>query len=154
MGRGAWKRGEFGKSADNWAAGYTASGPAIAKGIQQPKRSPTQAAIAAKDRMVAGINEAVASGRWQNALAAAGDAGWQEGMTKKTIPSLATRATAGKAHFSAFAAGYGGAVVAQAQSLPPRGDFNANMARSQAMAQWQHQNKGKYRKMWRGGAGA
>lgn len=154
MGRGAWKRGQFSASADKWASGYSAAGPNILKGIQTPKRSPTQAAIAAKDRMLAGINDAVSSGRWANALSAAGDAGWQAGMTNKTVPSLSTRATAGKGHYAAFAQGYGGAVVAQANSLPPRGDFGANMQRAQQMAQWQHQNRGKYRKMWRGGTGA
>lgn len=153
MGRGAFKRGDFAGAAGKWAAGYSGAGEAIRKGIQNPKQSPTQAAIAAKDRMIAGINEAVSSGRWQNGLQASGDAGWQKGMTDKTIPSLGTRANAGKQHYAAFAQAWGGAVAAQANSLPPRGTFDQNLQRSTAMNTWMHQQKGKYRHMWRGGAG-
>lgn len=154
MGRGAWRRGQFQASADKWASGYTGAQAALTAGVQNPKADPTAAAIANVGTMVNNFNAALAGGassQWAQNLRKAGQAGWATGMQQFASTGLAAKASKGKPHYAAFATQYGGAVVAAANSLPPRGDFSANMARQQQMAAWEHQNRGKYRKLWRGG---
>jgi hypothetical protein len=155
VGKGAWKRGDFAGSATRWSSGYTNAGANLAKGVQNPKRDPTQAAIANVNGLITGFNAATAGGaqsQWAQALTRAGLAGWQTGMTQFAQTGLAAKAQKGMPHYQSFASGYGPAVVQQAASLPARADFATNMQRSQAMAQWEHNQRGKYRKLWRGGA--
>jgi hypothetical protein len=153
MGRGAWRRGQYSQSADRWAAGYQGSGTAIAAGVAAPKQDPTAAAIAAVNQLIAGFNAATTGGaqsQWANALRKAGQAGWAAGMTMFAQSGLAAKASKGKPHFATFAQQYGAAVVQAANSLPARGDFAANQARSSQMQAWEHGQRGKYRKLWRG----
>lgn len=152
MARGAWKRGDFATAARNWATGYTASGPALIAGVKAPKRSPTQAAVGAKDRMVSGFNASVSDGTWERNITRSGDQGWMAGMTLFANSGLGTKATKGTPHYQAFAQAYGPAVVQQAQALPPRGSFEQNQQRSAQLNTWQHSQKGKFKGAWRGGA--
>jgi hypothetical protein len=155
MGKGAWKRGDFAGSAQRWQTGYQNAGQNLTKGVQNPKRDPTQAAIANVNSLISGFNAATAGGaqsQWAQALAKAGLGGWQAGMTQFAQTGLAAKAQKGAPHFQSFAQGYGPAVVQQAASLPPRADFATNQQRSAVMQQWEHNQRGKYRKMWRGGA--
>lgn len=155
MGRGAWRRGQFAQSGQKWQSGYQNAGAAIQAGVQNPKQSPTNAAIAQVNTLITNLNAAFQGGSnsmWAQNLRRAGDQGWQAGMTAFAQAGLATKATKGGAHYAAFAQQYGPAVVQQANQLPARGDFAANMQRSQAMAQWEHSQRGKFRKLWRGGA--
>lgn len=153
MGRGRWKRGDYTGSGNAWQQGYAAAGPNLTKGVQNPKRSPTQAAIAAANTMVQNWNAATAGGaqsQWAQGLQRSGDAGWQQGMTAFANTGLAAKAQKGAAHYSAFAQQYGPAVTQQAAGLTPRADFATNMQRAQQMAAWQHGQRGKYRRLWRG----
>lgn len=153
MGRGAWKRGQVAASAAKWAAGYQAAGPALTAGVANPSADPTAAAIANVASLVANFNAATAGGAqsvWAQNLRRAGQAGWAAGMNAYASQGLAMKASKGQAHYQAFAAQYAPAVVAAAAGLPARGDFAQNMARAQAMANWEHNNRGKFRKLWRG----
>lgn len=151
MGKGAWKKGNFQGSAQNWAQGYSNAGANLAAGVNNPTRDPTQAAIAAKDSMLAGINQAVQSGAWASGLQRAGLAGWQQGMKAYAQTGLATKAQKGQPRYAAFAQSYGPAITAQASSLPPRGPAGTNQARSAQINDWAHSQRGKYRHAWRGG---
>lgn len=156
MGRGAWKRGQFAQSGAKWQQGYQAAGPAIQAGVQNPKQSPTNAAIANVNTLIQNLNQAFAGGansQWAQALRRSGDAGWAAGMQQFAQAGLAAKAQKGQAHYAAFAQQYGPAVLQAAAALPARGDFAQNMQRAQNMAQWEHTQRGKYRKLWRGGAG-
>jgi hypothetical protein len=152
MSRGKLSRESIAAAAQKWANGYAGSGAAMAKGVQNPTRDPTAAAIAQQNAMVQGWNASITSGQWKASLASAGLAGWQAGMMQKTIPSLATRANVGQPHVTAFLNAWAPAITAAIQSLPPRGDYAANKARSGAMQDWEHAQRGKFRKMWRGQA--
>lgn len=155
MGRGAWRKGQFAQTAQKWQTGYQGAQAALTAGVKAPKASPTQAAIAQVNTLVTNLNAAFAGGAnsmWAQALQRSGDAGWSAGMTQYAQSGLAAKAAKGAPHYSAFAQQYGPAVVQQANSLPPRGDFAANQARQAAMAAWEHQQRGKFRKLWRGGA--
>lgn len=153
MGRGRWKRGDFGGSANAWQQGYTNAGAALQAGVQNPKRSPTQAAIGAVNTMVQNWNASTAGGAqstWAQGLQRSGDAGWAAGMKQFASTGLAAKAQKGQSHYAAYAQQYGPAVVQQAASLPARADFATNQQRSAAMQQWQHNQRGKYRHLWRG----
>lgn len=155
MGRGAWKRGQFAQSASKWQSGYQGSQAAITAGVQNPKQSPTNAAIAQVNTLVANLNAAFQGGaqsQWANALRRSGDAGWAAGMTQFAGSGLAAKAAKGAPHYATFASQYGPAVLQAASQLPARGDFAQNQQRASAMAQWEHNQRGKYRKLWRGGA--
>lgn len=148
-----YKSGNFQAMASKWSSGLQGSTEAIKAGIQNPKQSPTQAAVAAKDRMVSQFNASVTDKTWENNITRSGDAGWRDGILKTGLARLATGAAKGQQHWQAFAAQYGPAIEAQKQTLPARGDFATNQQRSAALNGWAHSQKGKYRKLWRGGAG-
>lgn len=153
MGRGRWKRGDFAGSASAWQTGYSAAGAALQAGVNAPKRSPTQAAIANANTMVTNWNAATAGGAqstWAQGLQRSGDAGWAAGMKQFAATGLAAKAAKGAPHVAAFAQQYGPAAVQQAASLTPRADFATNQQRSLAMQNWAHSNRGKYRHLWRG----
>ena len=137
-------------AAQKWAANYSASGPEITAGVQNPRADPTAAAIANKNGWVQGVNRAATDGSWENGLRKAGQAGWQNGMMQKTIPSLATRAQAGLAHYQAFRNAWNTFLDSALPNLPARGTYEQNMARARSMADAQHAQHGKYRKLWRG----
>lgn len=139
------------QAAQKWAANYAASGPAIQAGVAQPRQDPTAAAIAQQTTLVQNFNQAVTSGAWANGLRKAGLAGWQTGMTKKTIPSLATRAQAGADHYQAFRSQWNAFLDSTLANLPARGTYEQNMQRARAMADAEHGQRGKFRKLWRGG---
>lgn len=153
MGRGAWRRGQIQQSAAKWQSGYQGAQAAIQAGVQNPKQDPTAAAIANVNGLISGFNAATAGGAqstWAQNLRKAGQAGWAAGMNQFATSGLASKASKGMPHYQAFAAQYGPAVVAAASQLPARGDFAANQQRAANMAQWEHQQRGKYRKLWRG----
>lgn len=141
--------------AATWAQNYGASGQAMTRGVQNPTRDPTTAAIGQQNTMVANWNAAVTSGRWAAGLQAAGLQGWQQGMINKTIPQLAQRAQVGAAHVQAFLAAWLPAVQSQVQQLPARADYATNKQRMNTLLDWMHSQKGKYKHVWRpaGGGG-
>lgn len=152
MSRGAWKRGQFSQSAQAWQTGYSGSSQAMQAGVANPSQDPTAAAINNVNGLVAGFNAATTGGAqsiWANNLRKAGLAGWQTGMKNFAATGLANKAQIGAPHFLAFAQQYGPAVVAYAASLPARGDFATNQQRATMMSTWEHQQRGKYRKLWR-----
>lgn len=150
---GAWKKGQFAQGAQKWQQNYGASGANLKSGVAAPSRDPSAAAIAAKESMVAGFNAAITSGMWQQNLQRSGLAGWQAGMNKFADTGLSMAAQKGAQHVAAFANAYGPQVMQQVASLPARGPAGTNQQRSAQLNQWQHQNRGKNRAAWRGGAG-
>lgn len=156
MGRGRWKRGDFAGSGNAWQTGYAGAGANLTAGVANPRRSPTQAALSAANTMVQNWNAATAGGaqsQWGQGLQRSGDAGWAAGMKAFAATGLAAKASKGAPHYTAFAQQYGPAVVQQAASLTPRGDFATNQQRSAAMQAWEHNQRGKFRHLWRGAGG-
>lgn len=139
------------QAAAAWAAGLTSAGTAISDGVKNPRASPTAQALAAKNLMVSAWNASITSGAWANNLSAAGDTAWAAGMMNKTIPNLATSASAGQPHYLAFAQQWFPALETAVGNLPARGDYAQNKARATAMMDWEHSQRGKFRKVWRGG---
>lgn len=72
-------------------------------GIKKPRRDPVDAAIAAKETMVARHNEAMASGAWEDGLRFSGTEGWREASLKKGAPRFSTGVQFGLPKVRAFA---------------------------------------------------
>lgn len=137
------------QAAQKWANGYAQSGNAIKAGVQNPSRDPTQAAIAAQQTLLANLTAAITSGRWAQGLQQSGLQGWQQGMLNKTIPSLATRAQVGQGHYAAFLQQWIPPLQSFIQTLPPRADYATNKSRMNAVLDYMHGQRGKFRRAWR-----
>lgn len=55
-------------------------------GVKKPKRNPIEAAIAAKETMVAKLTEVLAGTKWEDALRFVGEEGWRTAALKKGAP--------------------------------------------------------------------
>jgi hypothetical protein len=103
------------------------------KGAMNPKRSPTAGAIASKDAMLAGIQNAVSSGRWQKRLEASGDAAYTQGIKDKGRAryqtGVATQSAVGKvtAHLQSMQN------VLSGVTLAPRGPKGSNYGNVQTV---------------------
>lgn len=60
-----------------------AAGEDYVKGVRNPRKSPMQAAIAQKGKMVARFNEAINSGKWEDGLNSISDKEWSDITAKK-----------------------------------------------------------------------
>jgi len=68
----------------------------ILKGIKNPKRSPTQAAIDNKDKMRANWQKAMDAGRWEKGLQESGDERWRNNFEKVGVDKITTGIEANK----------------------------------------------------------
>lgn len=130
------------EAAANWATGTAAAGPKYIKGVQAVRTSPTQLAAAASARWAANVAASrpkfeanlnkVSLQQWQNSAATVGAANLATGVQKGTpkveavMPKLIQNLTN---------------VV---NSLPARGDVNANKQRVLAFIDGMHATKGSY----------
>ena len=73
---------------DKWSRRLNASGPDIQSGVQRVTTAPGQLAAQAQDRMLAGVTDAITSGRWQRRVSAVPLQDWQSAMITKGIPRI------------------------------------------------------------------
>ena len=71
------------ESVGKWIERGAVSVDEYLKGVRNPKRSQSASAIAAQPLMLAGVTQAVTSGRWANKLRQSGDAGHLAGVEEK-----------------------------------------------------------------------
>jgi len=106
-------------SADKWVRRAGQAGPDYARGVQNPRTSWQDATTAAAESQAAGVQQAIAEGRFEKGVAAAGNAKWQRKATtvgaQRFGPGVAAAKGDYEAGFSPFAA------VIQGVQLPPRG---------------------------------
>lgn len=80
--------------AQRWAQRMAQSTDAYKRGIQSVQVSPTELAAQNADGYLAGVQEAVNSGKFQAALRRVSNAAWQQAAIVKGAPRLATGASA------------------------------------------------------------
>lgn len=68
----------------------------ILKGIKNPKRSPTDSAIANKDKMRTNWQKSMDAGSWEKGLRAAGDDKWRNNFEKKGVDKISAGIEANK----------------------------------------------------------
>lgn len=133
------------KSAQTAAANWTASSgraqTAYTEGVNGTTKDQAALAVAAIPRMVAGFNAAASSGRIAAGLQRGGTAYWKS----QTVAKVGAYALGFQNGGNAYAAAAQKILAAEAQivnSLPARGDINANLQRANAFALGLHALKG------------
>ena len=106
-------------SADKWVRRAGQAGPDYAAGVANPRRDWQQATMDATEAQAAGVQQALADGRFEKGVAAAGNAKWQ----RKAKGLGAARFGQGVADAQPdYVAGFTPyAAVIQGITLPPRG---------------------------------
>jgi hypothetical protein len=123
-------------SAQKWANNLSAATTAIQQGVAGVTVSPTAKAAQMIQAQVAGVQRAAASGKTQRALEAVTLQQWQNAMTTKGVPRIATGAAAALPKFQNFLNQLIPYQQAGMNQLPPRGDINQNIQRMVAWTQY------------------
>ena len=105
--------------ADKWKRRLSGSTEDIRRGIDKVTVAPGQSAAAAQDRMLNGVTEAVASGRWARKTAAVPLEAWKGAAKDKGLARIGSGATAAEAKMARVA-----------QTLLPAVDAAAAAARA------------------------
>lgn len=124
-------------AAAKWQQRFGAAGPAWAAGIQSVTVAPGQAAAAAKDRYLAGVQANV--NRYAANVAAVPLQTWKDVSVNKGQGRLASGAQAGLPKFQAAIARVLDAEKSIISGLPPRGSVEQNIQRSAAFQLAMHQ---------------
>lgn len=88
--------------AERWKKNLSAATAAMKEGVLAVTVSPTQKAAAKADKYLAGIQEAVSTGKWQAALQAVSLGSWQDKMINVGLPRVASGAAAAMPKMTAF----------------------------------------------------
>lgn len=105
--------------ANKWASVTPQRAGEYAKGVKAPKRSWAQATADASDAQAAGVQAAIAEGRFAKGVQAAGDAKWSRKAAGVGASRFGSGVTAAKGDYQTGFAPY--ASVIQGVTLPPRG---------------------------------
>lgn len=127
------------QAATNWANGMSGASAKMTAGINAVTSSPMDAAANASDRYLMGIQKAVSSGKWQAGLRKVSTQDWKDAMINKGVPRVASGAQAAKPKMQNFMTNFLPFLangVNQMNSSNPRGDLEANIARSAFMQRW------------------
>jgi hypothetical protein len=117
-------------AATKWAQNLGAAGQAYTAGVQSVTQAPGQLAAAASDRYLAGVQTNVQKFKANVGSVSLGD--WQAAAVNKGAPRLATGASAAQPKMAAVLQQLFPYIEQVRNSLPPRGDIEANIARSAA----------------------
>lgn len=116
------------EAAARWQQQFGASGPRWAAGIEAVTVPPGQAAAAAQDRYMAGVQQNV--GKWASRTAAVPLSTWKAVSVQKGQGRLASGATAGAQKYQAAIGRVLDTAKAVIAGLPPRGTVEQNIQRS------------------------
>lgn len=124
-------------AAAKWQQNFGAAGPAWAAGIEAVTVAPGQAAAAAQDRYLLGVQTNVS--KWATKTAAVPLATWKTVSVQKGQSRLASGAQAGLAKYQTAIQKVLDAEKSIVASLPPRGTVEQNIQRSSAFQLAMHQ---------------
>lgn len=114
-----------------WNTGFSGASQAWIDGVNSVQTAPGLAAAAAADRMLANFQAALPKYKANVAAVTTGD--WQAACKNKGMTRFASGAQAGQAKYVAKMSQVLPAISQIRDSLPPRGDVNANLERSRQM---------------------
>lgn len=125
-----------------WGTNLNASGPYIQSGVQRVTTAPGQAAAAASDRMLAGVQKAVTSGKWAKGVSSVTLQQWQNAMIQKGIPRLAQGVTSAQQNKQPQIQALLTAVdtASAAANALPKGGLEQGIARATAFMRSMSQN--------------
>lgn len=125
--------------AAKWSQGLASAGQRIADGVNGVTVAPGAAAARQKDVWAA--NTAASRDKWATNTAKVSVQDWRDAMITKGVPRIASGATAAQPKFAAFMGKLMPYIATQKQSLPARGNLDANIARMTAFARGMSQFK-------------
>lgn len=121
--------------ADKWSRNLAGSTDSIRQGVQAVTQNPAEKAAQRVEAYLAGVQRAVADGKYARGLRRVTLQMWQEAMLNKGIGRVASGATAGKGKMVSFLEKFLPHLEAGKQKLAsmPRGDLQTNIQRAVAM---------------------
>jgi len=124
--------------ADKWARNTKAATQSMKDGVQAVTESPMEKAADRADAMVAGVQRAVADGRWQAGLRRVSTQEWKDRMISKGIPRVSQGVTDATNDFASFMGEFMPYVQEGQRQLAstPRGDLQTNINRMVQMVQF------------------
>lgn len=130
--------------AQKWANAMAASTQKFTAGVEAVSTNPMEKAAARADQYLAGVQEAVASGRYSAGLRRVSLSDWKQAMIKKGAPRLGSGAQAAIPKFRAFMTRLMSHIESGKSMLEstPRGDFATNVQRAVRWMEHMHQAKG------------
>lgn len=123
--------------AAKWASNTGRASESIRTGVQAVTVNPAERAIARQDAYAAGVQRAIAEGRYRRGLSRVTLQSWQDAMITKGLPRIASGASAAQPKMAAFLEKFLPHLEAGRQRLQqmPRGDLQQNIARMVAMVE-------------------
>lgn len=130
-----------GNPAEKWARRAGVAQQDYTAGVSNPRRSWSQAATSAAATWAAGVQTAIAGGRFAKGVQKAGDSAWSEGAKGKGVNRFAEGVAGAQDKYSAGIAPY--LAVITSTTLPARGPKGSavNFQRSQVMGAALHAAK-------------
>lgn len=120
------------QAAQDWVAGLSSRTSKITAGVQGVSVAPGQAA--ARQKAVYVQNVQASQDKWARNVAAVPLATWQQAMTEKGVPRIATGASQAESKMADFFTRFLPHVDQVRRSLPPRGTLDQNIQRMVANA--------------------
>lgn len=130
------------QAASNWETGFSNAATKYQAGINAVQISPGQAAAQQVNAYLSGVQGSAKI--WQAKMAAMDLGAWKAAAAGVGAQRLATGATKGLPKMQAFMQTFIGDLTNVVNSLPARGTYEQNMARSRAFADALHAKKGSY----------
>ena len=125
----------------NWQGASGRAGTAWTQGIQNTQKDQAALAAAAQPRWLQGVQDAAANNRFANGVQRRGTGYWKS-QSEAKAGNYTTGYSAGANNFSSAITKIIAAEANIVNSLPARGDFNANVQRMVQNAQGLHALKG------------
>ena len=125
----------------NWSGSQGRAQTAYQQGVEGFTGDWAGATTRQQAAMQSNWDQAVASGRWANGVNARGTQGWKNATVAK-IGNYGTGFSAGAAAYNASAQKIGAALANIVPTLPSRGTFEQNKARSTALMDQLHALRG------------
>lgn len=123
--------------AQKWVQRMNASGQALIDGVNGVTQAPGAAAARQVNAYTTGVQQNAQ--KWATNVARVTLADWQNAMITKGAPRIGSGAAAAESKMANAMAQLLPAIDTIKASLPPRGDINANIARSVAFQTKMHQ---------------
>lgn len=121
--------------ADKWSRNLASSTTAIQEGVNNVSVSPTAKAAQNQEAYLAGVQRAVADGKWERGLKRVTLEDWKQAMLSKGVSRIASGASAAVGKMETFLSEFLPHVESGQRMLEnmPRGDLATNIQRAVAM---------------------
>lgn len=129
-------------AAQRWVSGLSGATQKITEGIAAVTVAPGQAA--ARQRAVYVANVTAAAETWARNVGRVTLSDWQQASTTKGVPRIASGAQQAQSKMQQVMTKLLPAIDSAVKSLPPRGTFEQNVARSTAMMTKLHSQAGQF----------